>query len=76
MMYKYYSSLGFYPIKHNDEGKDIHNEMFNNIQHFIKNPLHVDCIQDDKVILHKRELIPNIPDSMIPVDFYKTTIHN
>ena len=46
MMYKYYSCLGFHPIEHNEEGKDIHNEIFNNMQHFIKNRLHVDVFQD------------------------------
>ena len=46
-----------------------------NIPHFIKNRLHVDCLQggfvmyNDKVILLKIELIPPITDSMIPVDF-------
>ena len=35
MMYQYYSRLGFFPIKHNEEGKYIHNEIFNNIPHFI-----------------------------------------
>ena len=36
MMYKYDSSCGFIPIKKNWEGKEIHNEIFINIQHFIK----------------------------------------
>ena len=45
MMNKYYSHLGFSPIKHNEEGKDIHNEIFNNIPHFIKNRMHVDFLQ-------------------------------
>ena len=36
MMYTYYYRLGFYPIKNNEEGKNIHNEIFNNIPHFIK----------------------------------------
>ena len=36
MMYKYYSCLGFFPIKHNEEGKENHNEIFNIIPHFIK----------------------------------------
>ena len=44
MMHKYYSCIGFSAIKHNEDGKDIHNEIFNNIRHFIKNRLHVDCI--------------------------------
>ena len=46
MMYKYYSCLWFFPIKHNEEGKYIHSEIFNSIIHFIKNRLHVYCIQD------------------------------
>ena len=77
MMYKYYYSLGFSPIKHNKEGKDIHNEIFNNILHFIKNRLHVDCIQDsfvmynNKLILIKREVINPIIYYIIPVDFCK-----
>ena len=59
----------------------IHNEIFNNIPYFIKNRLHVDCLQDsfviynDKLILHKREVIFNIPDYMIPVNYCKK-IHN
>ena len=36
MMYEYYSNIGFSPIKHNEEGEYIHNEIFNNIPHFIK----------------------------------------
>ena len=40
--------------------KTNHNEILNNIPHFIKNRLHVDCLQggfvmyNNKVILHKR----------------------
>ena len=45
MMYKHYSFLGFYPIKHNEEGKYTHNEIFNNIPHFIKKRLHINCLQ-------------------------------
>ena len=45
MMNKYYSHLGFSPIKHNEEEKYIHNQIFNNIPHFIKNRMHVDFIQ-------------------------------
>ena len=73
-MYKYYSRLEFLPIKQNKEGKDIPNEIFNNIPHFIKSLLHVDFIQygfvmyKDKVTIHKRELVIPIPYSMIPVD--------
>ena len=74
-LYKHYSRLIFPPIKYNKERENIHNEVFNKISYFIKNCLHVDCLQDgfvvsnDKVILHKREVITPIPDSMIPVDF-------
>ena len=45
MMYKYYSGLGFLPIKNNEEVKYIHNEEFNcrtlelNVRSFI------DCIK-------------------------------
>ena len=45
MMYKYYSHLGFFPIKHNWEGKYIYNKVFNNIPHFIKNCLRIDSLQ-------------------------------
>ena len=45
MMYTYCSYLGFIPIKHNHEGRDIHNEIFNNIPHFIKNLLRINCLQ-------------------------------
>ena len=45
MMCKYYYRLGFLPIKHNEEGKDIHNGIFNNIPHLIKNRLRVDFLQ-------------------------------
>ena len=68
MVYKYYSRLGFFPIKQNDEVKDIHNEIFNSIPHLIKNCLHVHCIQygffmyKKESILSKREVIPPIPD--------------
>ena len=46
MMYKHYSCLGFSPIKNKEEWKYIHNKIFNNIPHFIKNRFHIDCIQD------------------------------
>ena len=81
MMYKYYSFIGFSPIIHNGEEKTIQNELFNNIPHFIKNRLRVDCIQDGfvmynyKLMLRKIEVIPPIPDSMIPVDFCQNFIH-
>ena len=73
MMYKHYYHLGFYLIKHNEKGKDTHNEIFNNIPDFVKNGLPVDCLKNgfvmykNKVILRKRDLIPPIPDSMITV---------
>ena len=41
IIYKYYSRLGFIPTKQKQDGKQIHNEIFNNIPHFIKNSLHV-----------------------------------
>ena len=75
MIYKHYSRLGDFPIKQNEEVKDIHNEIFNNILHFIKNCLHVDCLLDgfvmynNKVIIIEIEIITPIPDSMIPMDF-------
>ena len=46
IIYKYYYRLRFYPIKHNEEGKDIQNKIFINIPHFIKTRLRVDCLQD------------------------------
>ena len=46
MMYNYYYLLGFYPIKHNEEEKDINNEIFNHMPHFTKTRLCVDCLQD------------------------------
>ena len=73
LMYKYYSHLGFSPIKHDWEGKDVHNEIFNNIPHFIKNRLRVYFIQDsfvlcnNKVILLQIEVIHPIPGYMISV---------
>ena len=78
MMYRYYSLLGFLQIKHNEEGKYIHNEISNNIPHFIKKSLHVDCIQDGffiykkKIILCRRKSIPSNIDYMIPEYFCKT----
>ena len=75
IIYKYYYHLWFIPIKYNDEWVYIHNEIFNNIKHFLKICLHFDCLRDGfvmynhKVIFTKREIIPPVPDSMIPVDF-------
>ena len=34
-VYKYYSCLGRFKIKHNEEGKCIHNKIFKNMPHFI-----------------------------------------
>ena len=58
-MYKYYSHLGLFPIKRTEEGKDIHNKIFNNTPHLIKNRLPVDfllygfVIYKNKVIIRK-----------------------
>ena len=74
-MYKYYSCLGFLPLKHDEEGKYIHKEEFNNLPHLIKNSLHVNCMHDgfviynDYVLIQKWESIEIIPDYMVPVDF-------
>ena len=45
MIYKYNFYLEFIPVKKNEEGKEIHDEIFNNIPHFIKNCLYVKCLQ-------------------------------
>ena len=77
MMYTYYSRLGFFIIKNYEERRDIHNKVFNNIPHFIKNHLHLDYIQHtfvvyrDKLLISKREFIHNITDSIIPMYFCK-----
>ena len=81
MMYKYYSCVGFSYIKQNEEVNDIHNEIFNNIPHFIKICLHDDFIQDglvmyrNKILILKREVIPPIHDYMIPVAFCQNKIN-
>ena len=73
--------VDFYQSTHNEEVKYIHNEIFNNIPHFIKNRLCFDCLQvgfvvyKNKVVIFKREFIPSIPDYMIPVYFIKKLIH-
>ena len=36
IMYKYYSCLGFLPIKNNEEENDINKEVFSSTPHFIK----------------------------------------
>ena len=53
-MYKYYSRLWVFLIKSNNEGKYIHNKIFNNIPYFIKNRLHVDCLQDSFVMYNNK----------------------
>ena len=71
---KYYSCLEFTPIKKR-KGQYIHKEALNNIPHFIKNCLCINCLQvgfvmyNDKLIILKREVITDINDSMIPVNF-------
>ena len=73
-MYTYYYHIVFSSIKQNEEGKYIHNEIFKNIPHFIKNHIHVDFIQDgfvkyrDRLLIQKIEVITPVPGSMIPVD--------
>ena len=77
MVYKYYSYLGFLPIKHSESGKYIHIEIFNKIPHFTKNRLHIDCLQycfvmyKNKIIICRIEVINIITDSMIHVDLCK-----
>ena len=79
IVYTYYSHLEFPQFKTMRKGKN-YNEMFNNIPHFIKNHLHVDYLQDGFVmykneeILLKKEVIPPIPDYMIPEDFCQKTL--
>ena len=46
IIYKYYSRLGFIPIKHNEEGGNIHNEIFNILPHFIQNCPRVNFLHD------------------------------
>ena len=50
IMYKYYYPIGFSPIKDKEEGKNIHNEIFNKITFFIKNHLHAYFLQYGFVI--------------------------
>ena len=51
--------------------------IFNNIPHFVKTRLRVDFLQygfvvyNNKITNCKREVIPNTPDSMIPMYGYK-----
>ena len=56
-MYKYYSNLEFSLIKHNEEGKDIYNKIFNNIPHLIKSHINVDFIQDGFIIYKNKAII-------------------
>ena len=80
MMYKYYYWLGFFKIKQSGERNYIHNEIFKYTPHFMKNCSPINCLQygfviyKDKVLIHKIEVIPHIPDSMIPVDFCKRNL--
>ena len=73
MTYKYYSRILFIPIKHIKEGK--YKEVFNNLPHFIKNILHVNCLHNillvynDNVLIRKLQAIPPIPYFIIPVDY-------
>ena len=59
-MYKYYYRIEFFPIKTNEEGKDIHDEIFNNIPHLIKTHMRVDCLQDGFVIYTNRVILSKI----------------
>ena len=65
----------FFLIKHNREGKDVDNEIFNNTPHFIKTRIRVNFIQDgfavynDTLLIFQPEFIPLIHGYMIPVDF-------
>ena len=58
-MYKYYPHLGGVLIKQNEEVKDMHNEIFNDIPNFIKNCLRVNflhgvfVVYNDKVLIRK-----------------------
>ena len=76
-MYKYHSSLGFLPIKNNEEGKCIHNEIFKNIPHFIKNCLCVNFLQDgfgvynDRVRIIKIWVVTPITDYMVLLYFFQ-----
>ena len=81
IMYKYYSCLGFLPIKHNQEGKDIHNEIFNNIPHFVKKCLNANCLQygfvmyNKTVTIFKSEVILPIPVYMIQDNLCQNNDH-
>ena len=73
MMYKYYSFLVFILVKHNEKVKYILKEAFNNLQHFIKNIIHVNCIRigfvrcNYTLLIRKQEVIIHIHNSMIPM---------
>ena len=71
MMNKYYSCLGFLSIKHNEDGKEIINEIFNNtIFHhkiFMSTVFNMVFMYNDRLIILKRKIILPIPDSMIPL---------
>ena len=76
-MYRYYSHLKVSPIKHFEEGKEINNEIFNNIPNLVKYHVRANCLQygfvmyTDKVIMIKLEVIPHTYNYMIAVDFSK-----
>ena len=71
-MYSYYSRLWILPIK-NEEINDTHKEVFNNIPHFIKYIIHVNCLHhgvvmyNDNVLIFKQEVIALATDYMIQV---------
>ena len=57
MMYKYYSHIVFLSIKNNEEGKDIHERVFNNIPHSIKNIFHVNFNQGGFVMQNSKSFL-------------------
>ena len=65
---------GFFLVNKQRERGEIHNKIFNNIQHFIKNRLNADNPQDgfvmynDEVTLLKGVVITPINASMVSVD--------
>ena len=77
MISKYYSRLTSPPNQTQRGRKGYPQWNVKNIPHLIKNNLHVNCLQygfvmyNDEVIIFKREVIPLIPDSMIPAYFYE-----
>ena len=74
IIYKYCSCLECLPINHNEEEKYIHKEVFNNILHFIRNRLHINCIQYgfnvQGLSTHlKKKFITPISDYMLAIHF-------